>query len=232
MFVVYIKLCLIYRNGWTTWCPTHPEDSSWAGAQSSVSDGQQVTLKTRGAPGGQEHQELNFHLVSWPPPGLEQVSEEPVPAWPGRGRSVYMYLHVECSWCLFRHVDLSACSWVWSHCESILQSRQSAVCVHDNTHTVLLSIYSSFSWTTVKPNIFAACREKLNYYQCLPTVFLSAVSPAATGWQYLHTCSEEQEDYSHEEVFISDQMDCANDLFSSVFIQQACVFLPLHSHFI
>lgn len=54
-----------------------------------------------------------------------------------RPRSVYIALHVECPWYLFGHVDLSACLWVWSHCERILEFPQSyRVCVRAwNTHT-------------------------------------------------------------------------------------------------
>lgn len=36
-------VCLVHRDGRATWRPTYPEGSTWAGAQSSVSDGQQVT---------------------------------------------------------------------------------------------------------------------------------------------------------------------------------------------
>ena len=73
--------------------------------------------------------------------------------------SASICLHVpfvpsECPCCLSRHVELSACLLVWSHCESILRfTRFSSACVrawkhtHTHTHTLLqFSRLPPFSW--------------------------------------------------------------------------------------
>lgn len=43
--VCFCNMCLIRRDGRASWRPTYLEDSTWAGAQSPVSDGQQVTVE-------------------------------------------------------------------------------------------------------------------------------------------------------------------------------------------
>lgn len=90
-----------------------------------------------------------------------------------RPRSVYIALHVECPWYLFGHVDLSACLWVWSHCERILEFPQSyRVCVRAwNTHTHTHIITTRFSKvalfsSTLRQNMLDGCQESWGS-QCL-----------------------------------------------------------------
>lgn len=59
---------------------------------------------------------------------------------------------------------------------------------------------------------------------------LKALQPRPLECRIYTQHSERSRRLSHEEVFISDQMDCANYLFMSVFYNKACVFLPLSPH--
>ena len=170
---------------------------------------------------------------------------------PGTGaqpQSVYIYLHMECPWCLFRHVDLSACLWVWSHCERILESpvvQSLCACMkavththtytHTHTHTHRNNI-SSINALECHPFPDSEAEHNgcpsggLKRCQCLTDVFLHAVlAEDVRVWECrisIQHCQRSRR-LSHEEVFISDQMDCANYLFMSVFYNKhVCLYAP------
>ena len=296
-----LTLCLTHRDGRASWRPTYLEDSSWACAQSPVSDGQQVTVEEEEEEEEKEEEEEEeeededededeeeeksptiqdtqlflipqrdrvfpgLHLSRAGPgsPGLLQAQMK---AWEWcRSSAEAAWLWSSASICLhlpshgMPMVSVQTCGFVcmlvslitlWTHswvspvvqslCACMKPVTHTLIHTHTHTHTHRNTI-SSISTLECHPFPDSEAEHKgclsgrLKRCQCMTDVFLHAVSA-----EDIRVCEcriyiqhwQRSRRLSHEDVFISDQMDCANYLFMSVFYNKHVCLYPLPPFFL